>query len=99
MITHVHSFFGLHSPSTVPVLITPVLVVDSVSDITIDWSSSHSAYVVRYIVDVREYSSTGPGQVQMNSIADYPQEIPGTAQEHIVKSLSKILFTSLKCYI
>ena len=65
--------------------------MDSVSEFTIDWSSSNSADIVRYIVDVREYSSAGPGKVQMTSVTDYPLEIPGTVLEHTVKSLSKIL--------
>ena len=68
-----------------------MLDVDSVSEITIDWSSSDSADIVRYIVDVREYSSTGPGRVKTTSITGYPLEIPETALDHTVKSLSKIL--------
>ena len=89
MLTHVCT----HSLPTVPGLITPVLDVDSISSkVTIDWSGSDSADIVRYIVDVREYSSDGPGKVQTTSISVYPQEIPGTALEHTVKSLGKFLF-------
>ena len=69
-----------------------MLRVDSVSEFTIDWSRSDSADIVRYIVDVREYSSDGPGKVQMTSVTGYPLEIPGTDLEHTVKALSKILF-------
>ena len=83
----------LHILSTVPGLITPVRTTDSVSGITIDWSRSDSvsADIVRYIVDVREYSSAGPGKVQMRSITGYPLELPSTTLQHTVKSLSKTL--------
>ena len=66
-------------------------ITDSVSGITIDWSRSDSvsADIVRYIVDVREYSSAGPGKVQMRSITGYPLELPSTTLQHTVKSLSK----------
>ena len=83
----------LHILSTVPGQITPVRTTDSVSEITIDWSRSDnvSADTVRYIVDVREFSSAGPGKVQMRSITGYPQELPSTTLQHTVKSLSKTL--------
>ena len=61
--------------------------MDNVSEITIDWSRSDSPDIVRYIVDVRKYSSAGPGKVQMSSITGYPQQIPGTSLQHTVGSL------------
>ena len=81
----------LHNLSTVPGLITPVRTTDNVSEITIDWRRSDrvSADIVRYIVDVREYSFAGPGKVQMSSITGYPLELPSTTLQHTVKSLSK----------
>ena len=88
--TYICTIFASRSLSTVPGLITPIHVVDSVSEVTIDWSSSHSADVVRYIVDVRRYSSAGPGQVRNTSITGYPLEIPGTTLQHTVKSLGNV---------
>ena len=61
--------------------------VDSVSEIIIGWSSSDSPDIVRYIVDVRKYSSAGPGKVRMTSVTGYPQQIPGTSLEYTVGSL------------
>ena len=81
----------LHNLSTVPGQITPVRTTDNVSEIIIDWSRSDSvsADIVRYIVDVREYSSAGTGKVQMSSITGYPLELPSMPLQHTVKSLSK----------
>ena len=75
-----------------------MLHVDSVSEFTIDWSRSDSADIVRYIVDVREYSSDGPGKVQVTSVTDYPQEIPGTDLEHTVKSLGNVARLGVTCH-
>ena len=86
-VKNINFYAYIHSHSTVPGLITPMVHVDSVSEITIDWSSSDSADIVRYIVNVREYSSAGPGKVQISSITGYPQQIPGTSLEHTVGSL------------
>ena len=73
-------------------------MIDVSSEFTIDWSSSDSADIVRYIVDVREYSSAGPGKVQMISVTGYPLEIPGTDLEHTVKSLGNVARLGVTCH-
>ena len=90
--------FTSHSFSTVPGLTTPMLRVDSVSEFTIDWSRSDSADIVRYIVEVRKYSSAGPGKVQMTSVTDYPLEIPDSDLEHTVKSLGNVARLEVTCH-
>ena len=63
------------------------------TEITIDWSSSSGVggYIVRYIVNVRVYSSDGPGKVMTSNHTDYPLELPSTNLQHPVQSLSKNL--------
>ena len=63
------------------------------TEIIIEWSSSSgvSGYIVRYIVNVRVYSSDGPGKVTISSHNDYPLELPSTNLQHPVQSLSKNL--------
>ena len=73
--------------------------MDSTSDseITIDWSNAGTTteyMIMRYVVDVREYSSTGPGKTKTQSITGYPHEIPATRIEHTVELLSELYIYS-----
>ena len=78
-------------PHTEPGRITPVRTIDSDSHhkMTINWSSSHNITpdIVRYIVDVMEYYSTGDGQIGMKSVSDYPLQLPATVVHHTVGTL------------
>ena len=82
---------------TAPGMIIPTISNISDSEIIIDWSNSSnvSGDIVRYIVNVREYSSDGPGKVKTRNVASvarsYPQQLPGTQRELTVKTLSKNL--------
>ena len=75
----------------VPGLITAQISIINDSEIIIEWSSSSNVGgdIVRYIVNVREYSSDGDGKVKTSSVASYPKLLPGTQRELTVKSLSK----------
>ena len=93
--THVYTHVSVcngHSVSpAVPSLITAEIPIISDTEITIDWSSSSGVGgdIVRYIVNVRVYSSDGPGKVTTSSVASYPQQLPGTQRDLTVKSLGK----------
>ena len=79
---------------TAPGMIIPMISIINDSEIIIDWRSSSnvSGDIVRYIVNVREYSSDGPGKVKTSNVArSYPQQLPGTQRELTVKTLSKNL--------
>ena len=80
---------------TVPEQITPMINLENDSNIVIDWSGSDSLsediIIVRFVVDVREYLSDGPGKTKTQSITGYPREIPSTELNHTVVSLSKTL--------
>ena len=81
-----------HSVSpAVPGLITVMISIISDSEITIDWSGSSGVGgdIVRYNVNVRVYSSDGPGRVKTENVTSYPQQLPGTLRELTVKSLGK----------
>ena len=87
----------LVSPA-VPGLITAEISIISDSEITIDWSGSSgvSGDILRYIVNVRVYSSDGPGKVNTSNHTGYPLELPGTQREFTVNTLGKI--TALVSY-
>ena len=81
-----------HSVSpAVPGLITAAMSIISDAEITVDWSGSSGVGgdIVRYIVNVREYSSDGPGKVKTSNVSSYPQQLPGTQRELTVKTLGK----------
>ena len=81
-----------HSVSpAVPGLITAAISIISDAEITVEWSGSSGVGgdIVRYIVNVREYSSDGPGKVKTSNVASYPQQLPGTQREFTVKILGK----------
>ena len=82
--THVYTHVSVcngHSVSpAVPGLITAEISISD-TEITIDWSSSSGVGggdIVRYIVNVRVYTSDGPGKVTIDNVASYPQQLPGT---------------------
>ena len=80
----------LVSPA-VPGLITAEISIISDSEITIDWSGSSGVGgdILRYIVNVRVYTSDGPGKVTIDNVASYPQQLPGTQRELRVNTLCK----------
>ena len=81
---------------TVPGLITPAIQADSDSEIIINWNkTSANNNILRYVVDVREYSSAGPGKTKKKSITGYPREIAGTETQHRVNLLSKTLLNKM----
>ena len=65
-------------------------LVDTVSQITIKWTKT-SEDIVRYVVDVRQYLSAGPGKTKNESIIGYPREIPATLTQHAVRSLGELV--------
>ena len=85
----VHACTSIHILSTVPEQITPVKQMDTDSQITIKWTET-SEDIVRYVLDVREYSSAGPGKTKNKSITGYPRVIPATETQYIVTSLSEL---------
>ena len=40
-------------------------------------------------MNVREYSSDGPGKLKTNNHTGYPLELPGTDLQHLVQSMGK----------
>ena len=85
----IHVYTSIHILSTVPEQITPVKQVVTESQITIKWTKT-SEDIVRYVLDVREYSSAGPGETKNESIISYPREIPATETQYTVTSLSEL---------
>ena len=81
---------------TVPGLITPAIQAGSDSEVIINWNKTGANNnILRYVVDVREYSSAGPGKIKKKRITGYPREIAGTETQHRVNLLSKTLLNKM----
>ena len=77
--------------SSVPDDVTFTVTPSGDNVATIDWSSfgGSSASIVRYIVNVRQYSSDGAGKTKTENTTGYPLALPGSASHHTVDTLSE----------